>query len=63
MNSTLNAIKADNARYAAFASTMIAGLNAEIADIAKRDQAFTSRQIVSVNVDNNASTVRPVKAT
>lgn len=57
-----NAIKSDNARYAAFAAIMLADLAAEEADIAKRDAAFASRQIVASNVDSNASTIAPKRA-
>lgn len=56
------AIKADNARYAAFAASMIEGLAAEVQDIAKRDASFASRQIVAANVDNSAATIAPRKS-
>lgn len=56
-----DAIKSDNARYAAFAASMIAGLAAEVSDIAKRDAAFASRQIAASNVDNAAATIAPAK--
>lgn len=54
-----DAIKRDNARYADFASRMLAGLAAEEADIARRNARTTLYVSETANVD--AATVRPSK--
>lgn len=55
-----DAVKAHDAKYAAFAARMLLALAAEEADIAARDTRFSTRQIGST-ANSTDATVRPSK--